>query len=70
LEFHGVAAVSVTQGIDSFQGNARPLIAMHGIMDEQYLADLAKKVHRGQEGLALNGYTNWWPRVRLQQRSG
>jgi hypothetical protein len=48
LEFYGVAAVSVTQGIDSFQGNARPLIAMHGIMDEQYLADLAKKVHRGQ----------------------
>src|SRR5262249_3071326 len=57
LEFLGVSVVSVTQGIDSLQGNARPLIAMHGIMDEQYLTDLSKKVHRGQEGRALNGYT-------------
>jgi hypothetical protein len=40
----------VSQNIDSAQGNAGPLLAMHGIMDEQYLTDLAKKVHRGQEG--------------------
>src|SRR5437764_916362 len=45
LEFHGVTVVSVSQGIDSSRGNARPLLAMHGIMDEQYLTDLAKKVH-------------------------
>jgi DNA invertase Pin-like site-specific DNA recombinase len=57
LEFHNVAVVSVSQGIDSAQGNARQLLAMHGIMDEQYLVDLAKKVHRGQEGRALKGYT-------------
>lgn len=57
LEFHGVAVVSVSQGIDSLQGNARPLLAMHGIMDEQHLTDLAKKVHRGQEGRALHGFT-------------
>ena len=57
LEFYGVTVVSVSQGIDSSQGNARPLIAMHGIMDEQYLTDLSKKVHRGQEGRALKGYT-------------
>ena len=57
LEFYGVTVVSVSQGIDSSQGNARPLLAMHGIMDEQYLVDLAKKVHRGQEGRALNGFT-------------
>jgi site-specific DNA recombinase len=57
LEFCGVTVVSVTQGIDSSQGNARPLIAMHGIMDEQNLTGLAKKVHRGQEGRALKGYT-------------
>jgi len=30
---------------------------MHGIMDEQFLTDLAKKVHRGQEGRALHGFT-------------
>ncbi len=57
LDFYGVSVVSVSQGIDSSQGNARPLLAMHGIMDEQYLTDLAKKVHRGQEGRALSGYT-------------
>ena len=57
LEFHHVSVVAVSQGIDSSQGNARPLLAMHGIMDEQYLTDLAKKVHRGQEGRALNGFT-------------
>jgi site-specific DNA recombinase len=57
LEFHHVTVVSVSQGIDSSQGNARPLLAMHGIMDEQYLTDLAAKVHRGQEGRALHGYT-------------
>jgi DNA invertase Pin-like site-specific DNA recombinase len=57
LEFNHVSVVSVSQGIDSAQGNARPLLAMHGIMDEQFLADLAKKVHRGQEGRALHGYT-------------
>ena len=57
LEFHEVAVVSVSQGIDSYNANARPLLVMHGIMDEQYLTDLAKKVHRGQEGRALHGYT-------------
>jgi site-specific DNA recombinase len=57
LEYYGVAVVSVSQGIDSFTGNGRPLIAMHGIMDEQFLLDLAQKVHRGQEGRALHGYT-------------
>jgi len=57
LEFCGVSVVSVSQGIDSSQGSARPLLAMHGIMDEQYLTDLAKKVHRGQEGRALHGFT-------------
>ena len=57
LEYRGVTVVSVSQGIDSSQGNARPLLVMQGMIDEQYLTDLAKKVHRGQEGRALHGYT-------------
>jgi site-specific DNA recombinase len=57
LEFYRVTIVSVSQGIDSSQGNARPLLAMFGIIDEQYLTDLSKKVHRGQEGRALHGFT-------------
>jgi DNA invertase Pin-like site-specific DNA recombinase len=57
LAYHNVAIVSVSQGIDSSQANARTLVAMHGMMDEQFITDLAKKVHRGQEGRALSGYT-------------
>lgn len=55
LEFHGVAVVSVTQGIDSSQVNARQLITLHGMVDEQYLTGLRDKVHRGQHGRVLNG---------------
>jgi DNA invertase Pin-like site-specific DNA recombinase len=57
LEYHGVACVFVSQGIDTSLGNARPLLAMCGIVDEEYLTGLASKVHRGQEGRALSGFT-------------
>jgi DNA invertase Pin-like site-specific DNA recombinase len=57
LAFHGVTIVSVSQGIDSALGNARPLLAMFGIIDEEHLTGLAKKVHRGQEGRAICGFT-------------
>jgi DNA invertase Pin-like site-specific DNA recombinase len=55
LDFYCISVVSVSQGIDSAQGNARPMLAMHGMMDEEYLADLARKVHRGQEGRVIQG---------------
>jgi site-specific DNA recombinase len=55
--FNGVDVVSVTQGIDTAQDNARTLLAVHGMIDEQYLVGLRQKVHRGQEGRALHGYT-------------
>jgi len=55
LDFHGVAVVSVTQGIDSSQSNARQLLTLHGMVDEQYLVGLRDKVHRGQHGRVLNG---------------
>jgi DNA invertase Pin-like site-specific DNA recombinase len=55
LQFHGVAVVSVTQGIDSTEANARQLITLHGMVDEQYLIGLRDKVHRGQHGRVLNG---------------
>jgi site-specific DNA recombinase len=57
FKFYGVAVVSVTQGIDSSHESARPLLALNGIIDEQYIVDLAKKVYRGQEGRAISGYT-------------
>ena len=56
FNFNGVDVVSVTQGIDTAQDNARTLLAVHGMIDEQYLVGLRQKVHRGQEGRVLQGF--------------
>lgn len=48
LQFHQVPVTAVSQGIDTEQKSTRPLLAFQGMMDEQYLAGLAEKVHRGQ----------------------
>jgi DNA invertase Pin-like site-specific DNA recombinase len=55
LGYYGVAVVSITQGIDSSQTNARQLITLNGMVDEQYLIGLRDKVHRGQQGRVLSG---------------
>ncbi len=56
LNFNGVELISVSQGISTKHESARSMFALHGIMDEQFLAGLASKVHRGQEGRVLGGY--------------
>jgi site-specific DNA recombinase len=55
LGFHGVHVVSVSQGLDSSSASARMSFTLHGMMDEQFLEDLANKVRRGQEGCVLKG---------------
>ena len=55
LKFNGVYVTSVSQGIDSEQQSSRQLFTLQGMMDEQFLVGLADKVHRGQEGKALQG---------------
>ena len=55
LRFHEVHVTAVSQGIDTQQKSTRPLLAVQGMMDEQYLVGLAEKVHRGQEGRVLKG---------------
>jgi site-specific DNA recombinase len=45
----------VSQGIDTDSEQAELLLATHGIVDSLYIRELAKKVHRGVEGLALRG---------------
>ena len=55
LQFRGVGVVFVSQGIDSLEKTARPLLALNGMMDEQALVGIADKVHRGQEGRVLKG---------------
>jgi DNA invertase Pin-like site-specific DNA recombinase len=56
FSFHGVDVVFVSQGIDTSQESSRMMVAMQGMVDEQFLVGLRQKVHRGQEGRVLSGY--------------
>lgn len=55
MSFEGIRIVAVSQGIDSLSEQAELLFAIHGIVDSLYVKELAKKTHRGLEGLALQG---------------
>ena len=55
LKFDGVRVVYVSQGIDTESEQFEVLVATHGIVDSLYISELAKKVHRGMEGRALQG---------------
>ena len=55
LNFAGVQLVAVSQGIDSEDDQAQVLVTVHGLVDSLYVKELAKKVHRGMEGLHLRG---------------
>ena len=55
LRYNGVFIYAVAQRLDCRERTSRPFLTLHGMMDEQFLVQLAEKVHRGQEGRALNG---------------
>ena len=55
FKFAGIRVVYVSQGIDADSEQAELLLATHGIVDSLYIRELAKKVHRGVEGLAIRG---------------
>ncbi len=55
LQFLGVRVIFVAQGIDTNSEQAGILVGVHGIVDELYLKELAKRTFRGVEQLALNG---------------
>jgi site-specific DNA recombinase len=55
LNFAGVQLIAVSQGISSDDEQSEMLVTMHGLMDSQYVRELAKKTHRGLEGLAMRG---------------
>ena len=56
LQYHGVFIYAVAQRLDCREKTSRPLLTLHGMMDEQFLVSLGEKVHRRQEGRALNGF--------------
>ena len=53
--FAGVNVRAVAQGIDSSSEQADVLIAVHGLIDHQYVKELRAKTHRGLEGKVLRG---------------
>src|ERR1700723_1987225 len=55
LNFAGIRLIAVSQGIDSDNEQAHVLVIVHGIVDSLYVKELAKKTHRGLEGLMLRG---------------
>ena len=55
LNFAGVQLIAVSQGINSDHEQSEMLVTVHGLVDSLYVRELAKKAHRGMEGLALRG---------------
>ena len=55
LNVCGVRLIAVSQGIDSEDEQAHVLVTVHGMVDSLYVRELAKKTHRGLEGLVLKG---------------
>src|SRR6266849_8268969 len=55
LSFAGIRVVAVAQGIDSQSEQADVLVTVHGLVDSLYVKELAKKTHRGLEGVLLRG---------------
>jgi DNA invertase Pin-like site-specific DNA recombinase len=55
LKFASIRVIYVSQGIDTDSEQAELLLATHGIVDSLYIRELAKKVHHGVEGRALQG---------------
>ncbi len=56
LSFAGLRLIAVSQGIDSADEQADVMLTVHGLVDSLYIKELAKKTHRGLEGLALEGF--------------
>lgn len=56
LCFLGVRLVAVSQNIDSDDEQSDVMMTVHGLVDSLYIKELAKKTHRGLEGLALTGF--------------
>jgi DNA invertase Pin-like site-specific DNA recombinase len=57
LLYHGVFIYFVSDRLDTRDEGSRIIHMVKGYGDERYSEDLAKKVHRGQEGCIRKGYT-------------
>jgi len=57
LHFHGIKVVSVADGLDTSDSEAKLGIQIRGIFNELQLEDLRKKTLRGQLGQKQRGFT-------------
>jgi site-specific DNA recombinase len=55
LKFQGLRVIFVSQGIDTRSEQSDVQMTVHGLVDSLYVKELAKKTHRGLEGLVLRG---------------
>lgn len=58
LKFRKIRIVSLGDGYDSNAPSEKMIRMFVGMKNEVFIDDLAKKVHRGQEGQAIKGYWN------------
>lgn len=57
LQFAGVRVVYISQSIDSTSEQAETLVAVHGLVDAQFLRGLTAKVRRGLVGQLERGFS-------------
>ncbi len=57
LLFHGVFIYFVSDRLDTREESSRIVHLVKGYGDERYSKDMARKIHRGQEGRIRKGYT-------------
>jgi len=57
IQVHGVRFISVSEGIDSAQGNWELLAMIMGYTHQEYIKSLGSAVIRGQSHAHLNGYS-------------
>ena len=55
LKFADIRVAFISQGFDTGTPQSRTLLTVHGLVDELYIDELAKKTFRGVEQRALNG---------------
>jgi hypothetical protein len=75
LNFAGVRICFVAQGIDSTEEKFQLLVAARGMIDQLFLADTARRVHRGMEalvrkGLHTGGRCYGYKRVKIAEING
>ena len=56
LEYRGLRVIGAADGYDSGHEDRELQRGVRGLLNQQYLRDLAKKTHRGQAGQVLRGF--------------